>query len=134
MTLAEQETRLVLDDLTRLFGRDHAFTQDVRNNLALILLNQHKHEEAERMHRELLAIRLQATPYDPISVAASHANIAFCLEPQGKRTEALEFAKKAEALFHESVGDSHPDATAVRKQRIRLEAALNPATAVPTPD
>ena len=132
LAIAEQENRLLLEDITRLHGFDSVNALAVRNNLAVVLSEGHNYAKAEELHRGLLAFRLKSASSNQVAIARSYANIAYCLEPQGKLSEALEFARQAERIWTGSIGASHPDTIRIREQRTRLELAAKPAPSVPS--
>jgi tetratricopeptide (TPR) repeat protein len=77
----------------------------VRNNLAILLGQTGRAEEAERVHRANLATRrrgLELTPEDPearIDLAVSHNNLSKLLVGRRQFTEAVEELKQAESLL-----------------------------------
>lgn len=101
---AENEYRAIVSIQTKLLGKAHPDTLDTRNNLANLIERQGRYAEAETEHRQILADRGNEKQLD---YYGSCYNLAGCLWRQGKRNEALEFAKEAHAGFNDLGGPTY---------------------------
>ena len=93
----------------KILGVEHPSTLTGMNNLALVLNQQGKYEEAEEMHRQALALRETVLGKEHPNTLRSMNNLALVLESQGKYEEAEEIYRQALALKETVLGKEHPD-------------------------
>ena len=79
------------------------------NNLAGVLSSQGSYEEAERIHREALALMESVLGKEHPSTLASMNNLADVLSSQGSYEEAERIHREAWALRERVLGKEHPD-------------------------
>ena len=91
----------------RVHGRDHISTAESYFNLAAILREQGRHEEAERYQRRSLDI-VQSTVEGPHpGLANNFSNMGLLLKEQGRLSEAKPYYRKALAMNRELYGPTH---------------------------
>jgi tetratricopeptide (TPR) repeat protein len=71
-------------------GKEHPDTLTSMNNLASVLSNQGKYEQAEEMHRQALRLRETVLGKEHPSTLTSMNNLASVLSDQGKYEQAEE--------------------------------------------
>mmetsp|Transcript_1163 Transcript_1163/g.2885 ORF Transcript_1163/g.2885 Transcript_1163/m.2885 type:complete len:699 (-) Transcript_1163:89-2185(-) len=86
-----------------------ARAQTALNNLAAVLHDQHKLEEAEQLHRRVLRAREANLGLDDLTTLTSRNNLAVCLTAQGKHLQAEAQLRKCLEGFTAVLGDRHPD-------------------------
>jgi tetratricopeptide (TPR) repeat protein len=79
-------------------GTEHPSTLTSMNNLALVLSDQGKHEQAEEMHRQALGLRETVLGKEHPSTLTSMNNLANVLRDQGKYEQAEEMHRQALGL------------------------------------
>jgi hypothetical protein len=67
-------------------GKEHPSTLTSMNNLAMVLSDQGKYEEAEAMHRQALGLREKALGKEHPSILTSMNNLATVLRPKAHPT------------------------------------------------
>ena len=82
------------------------------NNLAGVLESQGKYEEAEKMHRQTLALRESVLGKEHPSTLASMNNLGFTWKGQGRDVEAISLMKRCFQLRKHVLGPGHPDTEA----------------------
>ncbi len=86
------EARELLEDAigkrTKLEGPDSIGVQSARNNLAIVLENQGRFEEAESVHRSVVESFDRTLPADHFLRFAARKNLGECLVDQGKLDDA----------------------------------------------
>jgi serine/threonine protein kinase/tetratricopeptide (TPR) repeat protein len=83
-------------------------TSDIASELAVLLKNMERTEEAEPLYREALEIRQRVLGDHPLT-AQSHNNLGVFLRGIGEEEAALEHAEKALEVYRASLGDDHRD-------------------------
>jgi hypothetical protein len=96
----------------RVLGEEHPDTLTTANNLALSLLLQGKHAEAERINREVLGASKRVLGEEHPLTLNSAANLALSLPLRGKHAEAVEMLQAAFAAQLRVLGSVHPDTLA----------------------
>ncbi|KAG8825699.1 hypothetical protein FRC19_010689 [Serendipita sp. 401] len=92
-----------------LLGPRHPSTVLAMNNLATTLLRRGQLEEAEKMGREVLTLRMEILgPRHPDTVSAMH-NLATTLLRRGQLEEAEKMGREVLTLQMEILGPRHPD-------------------------
>ena len=86
----------------------HPSTLTSTNNLALVLNSQGKYEEAEKMHRQTLAMEEKVLGAEHPSTLTSTNNLALVLNSQGKYEEAEKMHRQTLAMEEKVLGDEHP--------------------------
>ena len=117
---AEEMFREVLEGRSRLLGQDHQNTLNrgniraehqsilrTRSNLATVLQDQGKWQEAEEMHREVLQVRIRVLGADYPETLDSRNNLANVLGDQGKRQEAEEMHREVLEARSRVLGADH---------------------------
>jgi tetratricopeptide (TPR) repeat protein/predicted Ser/Thr protein kinase len=93
---------------------DPAHEATHRNNLAIILNDQGKYEEAEAEHRIVLELRERTLGPDHPLIAQTRSNLGLVLKAQGKYAEAEVENRRALELRQRVLGPEHPDVAASR--------------------
>ena len=75
-----------------------------RTSLAIVLHNQGKNREAENEFREVLAIRERVLARWDADIFYSCCELARCLTDQGKKEDALAFARRAVEGYTSFIG------------------------------
>jgi tetratricopeptide (TPR) repeat protein len=110
-TTAEKTHRYVLSSRRKTIGEGHSETLSSMHELGLALTYQSKHEEAEAIYRETLAIREAAPelgPMHPVTFISMN-NLALVLERQGNLYEAETLNRETLARRESVLGPEHPD-------------------------
>ena len=87
--------------------KSHANTLSSKNNLATVLQEQGKWQEAEEMHREVLEARRQVLGESHADTLGSRNNLANVLKAQGKWQEAEEMHREVLEAMRQLLGQSH---------------------------
>ena len=74
-------------------GTEHPSTLMSMNNLAMVLRNQGKYEQAEEMHRQVLKLSETVLGKEHPSTLTSMNNLAMVLSNQGKYEQAEEMLR-----------------------------------------
>jgi ankyrin repeat protein/tetratricopeptide (TPR) repeat protein len=90
-------------------GAEHPKTLTSMNNLAAVLRDQGKYQEAESMHRQALATRERLLGKEHPDTLTSMNNLAAVLRDQGKYQEAESMHRQALATRERLLGMEHPD-------------------------
>ena len=69
-------------------GADHPDTLTAAGNLAVSLWHQEKHDEAEKMQREVLAVQQQVRGAEHADTLTTAGNLAVSFKRHGKHAEA----------------------------------------------
>ena len=77
-----------------MLGKEHPDTLTSMNNLANVLSDQGKYEEAEEMHRQVLAVKETVLGKEHPDTLTSMNNLAEVLSNQGKYEEAEEMHRQ----------------------------------------
>ncbi|KAK3169846.1 hypothetical protein OEA41_009230 [Lepraria neglecta] len=95
--------------MRKFLGAEHPDTLGSMNNLAEVIRHQGKYEEAEEMHRQILALKETVLGKEHPHTLGSMNNLASVLDSQGKYKEAEEMHRQALALRKTVLGKEHPD-------------------------
>ena len=106
----EASSRLVEDAIAmhRAVGGDEVDEAQMLNTLGAVRQLQGKPDEAEAIHRRVLAIRLRVLGPDHLTVSETQNNVATLLLARGESSEARELAASALATRRKILGDGHP--------------------------
>ena len=92
----------------KILGKEHPSTLKSMNNLASVLSSQGNYEEAERIHRQALALYETVLGKEHPSTLTSMNNLASVLSSQGKYEEAERIHRQALALRERVLGKEYP--------------------------
>ncbi|KAF2181607.1 kinesin light chain 1 [Zopfia rhizophila CBS 207.26] len=98
----------LLERQEKVLGKEHPDTLTSMNNVALVLRDQGKYAEAEKMHREELALSEKAVGKEHPDTLTSMSNVARALSGQGKYAEAEKMHRETLALREKVLGTEHP--------------------------
>jgi Tetratricopeptide repeat/Domain of unknown function (DUF4062) len=112
---AEVQHRAVLAIRGRILGAEHPDTLASRNDLAKSLRSLRKFAESEEQYRTVLTIRERVLGTEHHDVYLSCHSLALSLASQGKKEEALVFAKRGLDGFTKSLGADNPYSKAAAK-------------------
>ena len=93
-------------------GKEHPHTLTSMNNLALVLGNRGKYEQAEEMHRQVLGLKETVLGKEHPDTLASMNNLAWVLRNQGKYEQAEETHRQVLGLIEMMLGKEHPSTLA----------------------
>lgn len=93
----------------KLLGKEHPNTLTSMDNLASVLVNQGKCNEAEEMHRQELELCEKAVGKEHTHTLISMSNLAVVLNNQGKYAEAEEMDRQVLKFREKVLGKEHPD-------------------------
>lgn len=91
------------------YGPEDRSTLGAQNNLGIQLRAQGRHAEAEREHREVLAIRERVLGVEHPDTLTSWSNLAIAMDNQGKHAEAERELRAVLAVCERVLGNDHPD-------------------------
>ncbi|MFG0305647.1 MAG: tetratricopeptide repeat protein [Phycisphaerales bacterium JB040] len=103
-------------------GPEHPYSMTARSNHAIILARAERWDEAERIHRDLLDVRLRVLGDTHTDTLVTKNSIAICRMEQGDFEQAEDLALQAEAGFLELLGTDHAYYQAVLRTVIALYA------------
>ncbi len=103
----------------KLFGNEHPILAISLNNLAAVLQQERKLDEAEALQREALAIYRKRWGSEHPNIVASLINLAGILEQQNKQSEAEATHREAVAM-QKKVGQRASDVAATLKRLAEL--------------
>jgi tetratricopeptide (TPR) repeat protein len=103
----EKELADVVRTQERVFGPEDSDSMELRLFLALYLEEEQKFAEAEQVYRKLLLTEERL--YDPKHPRAGHTLIQLArnMRAQGKREQALEFARRGLEAWRKGMGADH---------------------------
>jgi tetratricopeptide (TPR) repeat protein len=81
---------------------------DTQNNIAVVLKEQGKLEEALELYQKSLDTRIRAVGPDHASVADTMQNIGIVHGSMGDQASAKECYRKAHAIYQAAFGADHP--------------------------
>lgn len=93
------------------------------NNLAVLLMEQGKLEEAGEQHKRALSIRTKLFGENHTDAATSYHNMALLCKRQGKLAEAEEHYRKALSIRTKLFGEIHPDVAVIMHNMTTLMKA-----------
>jgi len=96
-----------IESLVRTCGAGSVEVAEARGVLALAVEGQGRLEEAEQLHREVLAT-LRSTPGEEARLPRALGNLSNLLLVQGRYDEAAELSRQSLDLLRASVGENHP--------------------------
>jgi tetratricopeptide (TPR) repeat protein len=96
-------------NVNQVAGGEHPDTLTSMNNLALVLSNQGKYEQAEEMYRQVLRLKETVLGKENPSTLTSMNNLAEVLRNQGKYEQAEEMHRQKLRLCETMLGKEHPD-------------------------
>ncbi|MBI4797980.1 MAG: tetratricopeptide repeat protein [Desulfarculus sp.] len=105
---SETFMRAVLARVDRAKGKEHPEYATTLNNLAGVLEDQGKLEEAEELYRQAMAIGEKTIGKEHPNYATLLNNLAGVLEDQGKLEEAEELYRQALDIDEKTIGKEHP--------------------------
>ncbi len=121
---------LAVDELS--FGPDHPNVATRLNNLAVLLRDTKRFEEAEPLLRRALAIHEKSFGPDHPSVATGLSNLAGVLRATNRSHDAELLLRRALAIDEKSVGPDHPDvANRLNNLAVLLQHTNRPRDAEP---
>jgi tetratricopeptide (TPR) repeat protein len=94
---------------SELAGTEHPSTLTSMNNLARVLSDQGKYEQAEEMHRQVLRLSETVLGKEHPDTLSSMNNLAEVLSCQGKYEQAEEMHRQVLRLSETVLGKEHPD-------------------------
>ena len=100
--------RLHFSKTRELHGSEHPDTLTSMNNLASVLSDQGKYEQAEEMHQQELAISERVLGREHPGTLTSMNNLASVMSRQGKYEQAEEINQQKLALSERVLGREHP--------------------------
>jgi hypothetical protein len=102
--------------------RDAEFNRYIEIERRLLhLVAEEKPAEAEPLHRALLPIAEHLWGPESRNVLMNCYNLSRCLEAQGKKAEALVFARRALEGLRKTLGETHPYTQIVKEQLEKFE-------------
>jgi tetratricopeptide (TPR) repeat protein len=104
-----------------LHGPEDEITLFVMHYLGLALLRNGQYSEGETLFRRLLAERRRILGSEHLDVISSYYNLSLCLEAQGRKGDALFYARKALAGSIALNGEEHRSTQIARRQVEDLE-------------
>ncbi len=107
----------------RVLGAEHPSTLSNASNLAMSLLNQGKHADAERIQREMHGVQKRVLGAEHPDTLMSANNLAGSLSGQGKHAEAEQMLHGVLGSLQRVLGPAHPSTlrTARSLERVRLD-------------
>ena len=121
---AEKEYRVLVALKQRVLGEEHPDTLTSRLPVAYMLEHQGRFDEAEKELRAVLKTREAVLGLEHVHVSSSCLALAWHLQHQKKLLEALEFVKRAEAGYRQSLGDEEEPTFCAVKLRKNIETEL----------
>ncbi len=103
---AEKNLRLSYDTFRKFEGGDHPSTAMAAANLATVLREEQRLDEAETLHREAIAIGERVLG-EHQQVAAMYSNLGLVLRDKGETAAAEVMYQKSLALVRNLFGDEH---------------------------
>ncbi|MCA9286139.1 MAG: tetratricopeptide repeat protein, partial [Phycisphaerales bacterium] len=94
--------------LARMLSPDHPHVLVVRSNLAVGLEAVGRFDEAEAMHREILAARRRVLGDESGEVAGSLLNVGHCLVHEGRYEDAIPYLEESVRIARLVYGAAHP--------------------------
>ncbi|OAL05939.1 TPR-like protein, partial [Phaeosphaeriaceae sp. SRC1lsM3a] len=110
--VAERAYRQAWDQRIRTSGPGHADSLKAMGNIALVLGCQEKWTEAEKLHREELAITREILGERAPQTLITRGNLALAVLGQSKYGEAERMCRETVGLNKEVLGETHPDTLA----------------------
>ena len=104
----------------RVLGKDHPDVARDYNNLALLLKDQGKYDQAEPLYRRAIEIDESVLGKDHPDVANRYNNHAGLLQAQGMYDQAEPLYRRAIEILQTKLGLDHPNTVTVRKNYNRL--------------
>ncbi|HJT96742.1 MAG TPA: tetratricopeptide repeat protein, partial [Rhodanobacteraceae bacterium] len=102
---AEQGFRALLVRLQARYGEDHTEVARAHNDLAVVLAQRNRLDDAEREMRRALALRERLLGRQHPAVADSHWNLGATLRRMNRLDEAQSQYRDALAIFRDTLGD-----------------------------
>jgi tetratricopeptide (TPR) repeat protein len=96
-------------NLSEILGEGHPSTLASMSNLAVVLRDQGKYEQAEEMQRQALGLHETALGKDHPDTLRCMNSLALVLRGQGKYEQAEEMHRQALGLQETALGEDHPD-------------------------
>jgi Flp pilus assembly protein TadD len=90
----------------KVLGKEHVDTRHSKNTLALVLDQQGKHNEAEKLYQQTLQF-MEGAPEDPNTLDCMN-NLAVLLYNQGEYDEAEKLHRQTLQLKEKVLGKEHP--------------------------
>ena len=106
---AYEITNSAYEKLARLLGEKHPDTLDAMNNLALMLSDLGRYDNALTMQEKVLALRKEILGENHPDTIGAIGNLALTLSYLGHYDDALNFQEKALKLFKKILGEKRPD-------------------------
>ncbi|MEZ6317499.1 MAG: tetratricopeptide repeat protein [Phycisphaerales bacterium] len=103
-----------LDVSRKVFGEDHPGTLTVRGNLANVIENLGRVDEAKREQLAVLESRERALGERHPDTITSLGNLTLLCSKRGEHDEAIEYGRRATRLSSEVFGDANPNAAMCR--------------------
>ena len=94
--------------MKKVHGDEHPHVAAGLNNLAGLLRDQGKLDEAEPLFKEAVAVNKKVHGDEHPNVAAGIWNFAALVVQQGDRTEATRLWQQALAIYEKALGVDHP--------------------------
>jgi tetratricopeptide (TPR) repeat protein len=104
----------VLTIQKRHYGYNHQFTLNTRGNMAGVLFEQGKYEEALQAYQEVHEIRKRVSGPEHPSTLTTRNNTALVLYNQGKYEEALQAYQEVHEIIKRVSGPEHPSTLTTR--------------------
>ncbi len=118
-----------------MLGAEHPDTLTSANNLALSLVDQGKHADAERIQREVLGVHKRVLGAEHPGTLSSANNLALSLANQGKYAEAEQMLLATHSSLQRVLGPAHPNTLQVARNLKDVQAAIRatPPTSAAAP-
>ena len=101
--------RELLERQRAVLGAQHPDTMETTDNLAVALIGQGKHVEAERMQRELLDVEARVLGAEHYHTLRTTDNLSRSLSGQGRFAEAEQMQRDLLDVKRRVMGAEHPD-------------------------
>lgn len=106
---AGQQLQQALETRRKLLGDEHPDTLHTTNNLANLLAQQDRLEEAEALYVHVLSVRRRLLGADAAETLVTQNDLAMLQLVQGRFDEARALLEDALAVSRRALGDAHPD-------------------------
>src|SRR5262249_8583320 len=105
----------------KVLGKDHPTVAIRYNNLAGLLQDQGKYDQAEPLYRRAIETRERVLGKDHPDVATSYNDLALLLAGQGMYEQAQPLLRRAMEIFQTKLGLDHAHTLAVKENYDRLQ-------------
>jgi tetratricopeptide (TPR) repeat protein len=106
----------VIEIRRKILGEDHTLYAQSVNNYSVLLRRLNRHEEAQRMLQDAVAVYRRALGDEHPALASPLLNLSAVLSREGQHEESLNVSREAEAICVKAMGDEHWFTNFVRAQ------------------